>query len=98
MADTLVYTTERTIKDFGGKIKEENKKEIEEKIEALKKVLAQGESASGGKDVNIEEIKKASEELSQAIQKVGSELYKAQQDAQKKDDKNPDIKEGETEK
>ncbi|MDP2934317.1 MAG: molecular chaperone DnaK [bacterium] len=87
-ADTLVYTTERTIKDFGDKIKEENKKEIEEKIEALKKVKDSD---------NIEEIKKASEELSQAIQKVGTELYKAQQDAQKKDDKNPDIKEGETE-
>jgi molecular chaperone DnaK len=85
-ADTLVYTTERTIKDFGGKIKEEDKKGIEEKIEALKKIK-DGE--------NIEEIKKASEELSQAIQKVGSEVYKAQQDAQKKDDKNPDIKEGE---
>ena len=87
-ADTLVYTTERTIKDFGGKIKEENKKEIEEKIEALKKIKDSD---------NIEEIKKISEELSQAIQKVGTELYKAQQDAQKKDDKNPDIKEGETE-
>ncbi|HUT96033.1 MAG TPA: molecular chaperone DnaK [Candidatus Paceibacterota bacterium] len=97
-ADTLVFTTERTIKEFGAKIKEENKKEIEEKIEALKKILAQGESASGGKDSYVSEIKKASDELSQAIQKVGTELYKAQQDAQKKDDKNPDIPEGETEK
>ncbi len=88
-ADTLVFTTERTMKEFGGKIKEENKKEIEEKIEALKKIKDSDD---------IEAIKKSSEELSQAIQKVGSELYKAQQDAQKKDDKNPDIQEGETEK
>jgi molecular chaperone DnaK len=88
MADTLAYTTEKTVKDFGGKIKEEDKKVIEEKVEALKKV-------KDGNDINA--IKKASEELSQAIQKVGSELYKAQQEAQKKDDKNPDIKEGETE-
>jgi molecular chaperone DnaK len=88
MADTLAYTTEKTIKDFGAKIKEEDKKAIEEKVEALKKI-------KDGNDINA--IKKASEELSQAIQKVGSELYKAQQDAQKKDDKNPDIKEGETE-
>ena len=29
--------------------------------------------------------------LSQAIQKVGSELYKAQQEAQKQDEKNPDV-------
>ncbi len=88
-ADTLVFTTERTMKEFGGKIKEENKKEIEDKIEALKKI-------KDGDD--IDGIKKASEDLSQAIQKVGTELYKAQQEAQKKDDKNPDIQEGETEK
>jgi len=98
MADTMVYTTEKTIKDFGGKIKEGDKKEIEEKIEALKKVLAQGQSASGGKDSYVEEIKKASDELSQAIQKVGTELYKAQQTEQKKQDKEPDIEEGKTEK
>jgi len=88
MADTMVYTTEKTIKDFGSKIKEEDKKTIEEKIEALKKV----------KDSNdIEAIKKASEELSEAIQKVGTELYKAQQTEQKKQDKEPDIEEGEVE-
>jgi len=88
-ADTLVFTTERTIKEFGDKIKAEDKKDIEEKIEALKKVKDSDD---------IEDIKKASDALSQAIQKVGTELYKAQQDAQKKDDKNPDIQEGETEK
>jgi len=75
LADTLVYTTEKTMKEFGEKVKQEDKKEIEEKIESLKKVK--------GSD-NLEQIKKASEELSQAIQKVGTELYKAQQEAQKK--------------
>jgi len=88
MADTLAYTTEKTIKDFGGKIKEDDKKAIEEKIAVLKKT----------KDGNdVEEIKKASEELSQAIQKVGTELYKAQQEEQKKDE-GPDLKTGEGEK
>ena len=89
MADTMVYTTEKTIKDFGGKIKEEDKKEIEEKIAALKKVKDSDD---------LDEIKKASEELSQAIQKVGTELYKAQQAEQKKQDKEPDIEQGETKK
>ncbi len=88
MADTLVYTTEKTIKEFGGKIKGEDKKEIEEKIVALKK-------AKDGNDV--EEIKRASDILSQAIQKVGTELYKAQQQAQKKDE-GPDLKQGEADK
>ena len=88
MADTLAYTTEKTIKDFGGKIKSEDKKEIEEKIAALKKVKDSDD---------IEAIKKASDELSQAIQKVGTELYKAQQEAQKKDE-GPDLKKGEEDK
>jgi len=82
MADTLIFTTEKTIKDYGDKISEDAKKEIQEKVEALKKVK-DSDSA--------EEIKKASEELSQSIQKVGSDLYKAQQEAQKQDEKNPDI-------
>ncbi|GAI05596.1 unnamed protein product, partial [marine sediment metagenome] len=68
LADTLVYTTEKTMKEFGKKVKQEDKKEIEEKIEALKKVKDSD---------NVEQIKKASEELSQAIQKVGSALWQA---------------------
>ncbi len=82
LADTLVYTTEKTIKEHGGKLKEEDRKEIEKKIEALKKVKDSD---------NLEEIKRASEELSQAIQKVGTELYKSQQEAQKKEQEHPDV-------
>ncbi len=82
LADTLVYTTEKTLREFGDKVNADDKKNIEEKIEALKKVKDSD---------NIEEIKKASEELSQAIQKVGTELYKAQQEAQKQEEKHPDV-------
>ena len=82
MADTLVYTTEKTLKDHGDKVNDNDKKEINEKIEALKKVKDSD---------NLDEIKKASEELSQSIQKVGSELYKAQQEAQKKEQEHPDV-------
>ncbi len=66
-ADTLIYSSEKTLQEAGDKIKEEDKKEIQEKIENLKK-------AKDGD--NIEEIKRKSNELSQAIQKIGAELYK----------------------
>jgi molecular chaperone DnaK len=67
LADNLVYTTEKTIKENGDKIPADAKKDIEEKVEALKKV----------KDTdNIEDIKTKTSELSAAIQKVGAELYK----------------------
>ncbi len=82
-ADTLVYTTEKTLREHGDKVDSKAKQEIEQKIEALKKV----------KDGNnFEEIKKASDQLSQAIQKIGSDLYKAQQEAQKQEEKYKDVK------
>ena len=70
-ADNLVYTTEKTLKESGDKVSAEIKKEIGEKVEALKKVK-DGD--------NIEDIKQKSAELSQTIQKIGAELYKASQE------------------
>ena len=68
-ADTLVYTTEKLLRDAGDKIKEDDKKTIEEKVEALKKVKE-------GDDT--EAIKKASEELSLEAQKIGAAMYQQQ--------------------
>ena len=69
IADTLVYTTGKALKDAGDKVNAEIKKTVEEKVEALKKV-------KDGDD--LEAIKKATEELSQAAQKIGEALYKTQ--------------------
>lgn len=66
LADNLIYTCEKTLEEHKEKISEDTKKEIEEKIQALKEV----------KDSDkIEEIKNRSSELSLAIQKIGAELY-----------------------
>ena len=73
MADTLVYTTEKALRDAGDKITADEKKPVEEKIEALKKVKDGDDSQA---------IKKATEELSQEAQKIGEKLYKATQEAQ----------------
>ena len=81
IAETLVYTAEKAIKDGGDKIKEEDKKEIEEKIERLK-------SVKDGEDLEI--IKKASEDLSQSVQKIGQAMYneaKKEEDAKKGEEK-----------
>lgn len=67
LADNLIYTCEKTLKEAEGKIPQELKKEIEEKVEALKKVK-DGDS--------IDEIKNKTQELSQAVQKAGAELYR----------------------
>ena len=66
-AEALVYSTEKTLRDFAGKITDDVKKSLEEKIAELKKV-------KDGDDLAA--IKKASEDLSLEAQKIGSELYK----------------------
>ncbi len=72
-ADTLAYSTEKALKEYGDKVDADTKKAIEEKLEALKKVLP-------GDD--LEAIKKAAEELSQASMKLGEAMYKATPGAQ----------------
>ncbi len=72
-ADTLVFTTEKAIKDAGDKLTADEKKPVEEKMTALKDVL-KDEKSDG------EKIKKASEELSTVAQTIGEKLYKIAQE------------------
>ncbi|RKX22356.1 MAG: molecular chaperone DnaK [Candidatus Zixiibacteriota bacterium] len=66
-ADQLVYTTEKTLKEHGDKISDDEKKNIQEKIEALKTAL---------KSDSAETINQAREELVQASHKLAEEMYK----------------------
>jgi len=87
VADNLVYTTEKSLRESGDKISAEAKKEIEAKVESLKKVK-DGD--------NIEEIKSKTSELSQAVQKIGAELYKAAQEKKPEEgEEKKDTEEGE---
>ncbi len=71
-ADTLIYTTEKSLKDYGNKISDTDKKNIQEKISQLKKDLESKDK---------EKIKKSMDELSTASHKLAEVLY---QEAQKK--------------
>jgi molecular chaperone DnaK len=66
-ADQLVYATEKTLKDYGDKVSEAEKKAITEKLEKLRSSLS-SESA--------ETINQAKEELLQASHKLAEEIYK----------------------
>ena len=65
-ADTLISVSERTLKEAGDKVPEADKKAVQEKVDALKAVKDKPE---------IDAIKKAMDELSNAIQKVGASMY-----------------------
>ncbi|MFA6513878.1 MAG: Hsp70 family protein, partial [Patescibacteria group bacterium] len=65
-AEAVIFTTEKMLKESGDKMKEEDKKELTEKVESLKK------AKEGG---NLEEIKKNLEELNTVAQKIGAAMY-----------------------
>ncbi|MDD5726740.1 MAG: molecular chaperone DnaK [Patescibacteria group bacterium] len=69
MAETMVYTTEKMLKEAGDKVSADDKKATEEKLEALK-------SLKDSEDV--EAIKKAADELATVAQKVGAAMYQQQ--------------------
>ncbi|HBA88987.1 MAG TPA: molecular chaperone DnaK [Geobacter sp.] len=64
--DNLVYQTEKSLKEFGDKIDAAEKQKIEEGIATLKKTLE-------GSD--LDEIKKATETLTQASHKLAEAVY-----------------------
>ncbi len=67
IADSLVYTSEKTLADAKDKVNADMKKDAETKISALKDVL---------KTDNMEDVKAKTKELSEMMQKIGAELYK----------------------
>ncbi len=74
-ADTLVYSTEKSLEEHGDKLDEETKKNIESAKEELKAV-------QGGEDVDA--IKAAVEKLTEASHKLAEVIYNSaqQQNAQ----------------
>jgi molecular chaperone DnaK len=71
-ADTLIYSTEKSLKDLGDKVDGETRSKIETASAALKKAM-EGE--------DVAEIQRLSEELTQASHKVAEAMYKQASEA-----------------
>jgi len=65
-ADAVSFTMEKMIKESGDKMKPEDKKELEEKNEELKKAKEAG---------NLDEMKKKMEEINTVAQRIGAAMY-----------------------
>jgi len=73
-ADALVYTTEKSLREFGDKISQSERAEIEAKLSDLKQAM---------KDKDTERIKRMMEELTRASHKLAEEIYKQASQKQK---------------
>jgi molecular chaperone DnaK len=71
-ADSIIFSTEKSLKEHGDKITEEEKKAIEAGVSDLKKSLENTET-------DVEEVKKKTQDLIQASMKLGEAVYKGQQ-------------------
>lgn len=68
-ADSLIYATEKSLKELGEKVSGADKQKIEDAVASLKKALETDDTA---------EIKAKTEELKQASYKIAEEVYKQQ--------------------
>ena len=71
-ADSLVYTSEKTLKDLGDKVPADIKAKVEAGAERLKKILEASEPDNA-------ELKSAMEQLQQAVYEVSAGLYNQEQ-------------------
>ncbi len=67
-ADSLLYATERSLKDYGDKVSQAERADIEARLNDLKSAI---------KDRNIDRIKRGMEDLTKAAHKLAEEIYKA---------------------
>jgi len=73
-ADTLIYTTEKSLKEFGDKVPQAERAEIETKLADLKQAV---------KDKDTERIKKSMDELARVSHKLAEEIYRQASQRQK---------------
>jgi molecular chaperone DnaK len=66
-ADQLVYATEKSLKEFGDKVSQAERADIESRLNDLKTAI---------KDKNVDRIKRGMEELTKASHKLAEEIYK----------------------
>lgn len=67
-ADAMIFTAEKSLKDAGDKAPADIKKEVEEKISALKAILETGTK---------EDLEAKTKDLSDSLSKIGEAMYKS---------------------
>jgi molecular chaperone DnaK len=73
--DSVIFSTEKAIKDYGDKVSPEDKKQAEDAVAEAKKV-------HDNADLSVEDYTKAKEELAQKAQKIGEAMYADMQQQQ----------------
>src|SRR5882724_1216127 len=84
-ADSLIFTSEKALKDGGDKVPADIKTQVEEKIKALKDILDSGSK---------EDIEAKTKDLSDSLQKIGEAAYQQGQQTQEQPEIEKEEKDG----
>ena len=79
-ADAIIFQTEKTLKDLGDKISQEDKAKIEAEISNLKAV-SEGKAPESLSETDVDTIKKATESLKTVLNDFTTRLYQQAQAA-----------------
>jgi molecular chaperone DnaK len=66
LADSTVYSAERTLRDYGDRVSPDQRGSVESKIEAVRTAMNRGD---------IPQMRRASDDLEQALQQIGQAIY-----------------------
>ncbi len=80
LLDNTVFAAEKTLKDLEGKIKDDDKKKLEEEVKKSKDILAKT-------DASKDDLDKTRESLSQILQTIGAAMYQQQPGSDQSDPK-----------
>jgi len=84
-AESLIHGTEKSLKENGDKVSDDDKKSIEEAIEQLKSSIESHDTSKIAKDLEV---------LTQEAMKLGEAIYKAQQSEGENDPNQSDSDDG----
>jgi molecular chaperone DnaK len=82
-ADTLIYATEKSLREYGDRVSQKERADIETSLNDLKQAI---------KDKNLERIKKSMDQLTQASHKLAEAIYR--QSSQRAEPEKPPSGEG----
>jgi molecular chaperone DnaK len=88
-AESMTFQAEKTLSEYGDRIPQEIKTELDEKVQAVKEILNSDRE-------NVDRLKPAYEEMVQALSKVGTAMYDAAGAAGGENGAGPDFEEAGT--
>jgi molecular chaperone DnaK len=105
-ANSVAFEIEKQLKEYGDKLDEKDRKEIEENVKKLKELAAKEDSTKAIIDPAVDEMFKSAQKIGEAMQKAGatpgaeaaggaSEAGADAKEDAKKDDKKGEAEEGE---